>query len=88
MSVLVIQSILHHLSPNICDHLPPSPSLSPPLGFIVFLLSIFSLDSVLIFCRNILILKAFTSPVAAIPFARYCNNKKSKHPSHVDTSKT
>lgn len=38
--------------------LPLPPSLSPPLGFIVFLLSIFSLDSVLILCRNILILKA------------------------------
>lgn len=38
--------------------LPLPLPLSPPLGFIVFLLSIFSLDSVLIFCRNILILKA------------------------------
>ncbi|KUM61164.1 hypothetical protein ACN42_g5943 [Penicillium freii] len=58
MYVLAIPSILQHLSPNLCS-LPLSLSLSPPLGFIVFLLSIFSLDSVLIFCRNILILKAF-----------------------------
>lgn len=71
MHVLMIRSILQHLSPNLSSP-SPSPSLSPPLGFIVFLLSIFPLDSVLIFCRNILALKAIHPPLLLFHLLGQC----------------